>query len=87
MDVVIYKDDSYTITIDFYIKPAVVSLISNDSVLLKIDVNLEYISGDKKYFDALTKWLVDVEKKLEDIVWEWNNGNDDFELIDDKFVM
>lgn len=86
-DVIIYQDSEYTVSVDFYTRPAVICLSSKHKILLKMDVNKKYLSGNKAYFDSMVKWFSSVEKKFEDIIWEWNTGNDDFERIQDKLIL
>ncbi len=88
MDTKIYEDQNYVVTIDFYVKPAIISLNSKfGQVVLQVDINRKFISGDKNLFKPFTKWLKSSGKELYDIIWEWESGNDDFALIDVPLVL
>lgn len=87
MNTRIYKDNKYEVFIDFYKKPAIISLMSNDNLIIQVDINNEYIQGDKNLFNNFIKWIIDNQTKIEDIIWEWNSGNDDFSLIDNKLYL
>ena len=87
MNVRIYKDSSYEVFVDFYEKPALISLVSGNQTLLAVNINKEYVSGDRNIYKRFIIWLKEVFPKLEDIVWEWETGNDDFALIEDKLVV
>lgn len=83
----IYKDNRYEVMIDFYDKPAEITLLSGDEILLTIDINKEFISGRKAMYESFAKWLEKNDDKLTDIVWEWNLGNEDFELISEELII
>lgn len=83
----IYKDGNYSIGIDFYQTPATVELYTNDELLTKIDINGEYIEGDMRTADILSQWIEDNKTDIEDIVWEWECGNDDFNLVENKIIL
>ncbi len=87
MDTKIYEDQNYVVTIDFYVKPAIISLSSKSGQVLQVDINRKFISGDKNLFKPFTKWLKSSGKELYDIIWEWESGNDDFALIDIPLVL
>jgi len=83
----IYKDDRYEVMIDFYDKPAEITLLSDDEILLTVGINKEFISGRKAMYESFAKWLEKNDDKLTDIVWEWNLGNEDFELISEELII
>ena len=83
----IYKDDRYEVMIDFYDKPAEITLLSDDEILLTVGINKEFISGRKALYESFAKWLEKNDDKLTDIVWEWNLGNEDFELISEELII
>ena len=83
----IYKDDRYEVMIDFYDKPAEITLLSDDEILLTVGINKEFISGRKALYESFAKWLEKNDDKLTDIVWEWNLGNEDFELINEELII
>ncbi|MCR5337528.1 MAG: hypothetical protein K6E75_03125 [Lachnospiraceae bacterium] len=87
MNVRIYKDSSYEVFVDFYRKPALVLLVSGNRTLLTVDLNMKYISGDREKYKLFMRWLNKVSSKLDDIIWEWETGNDNFPLIEDKLVV
>lgn len=83
----IYKDSDYSIGIDFYKKPATVELYMNDKMLIKIDINGEYIEGDAQLGEKLNTWIENNKTDIEDIIWEWQSGNDDFKLVENKILI
>ncbi|MCR4612061.1 MAG: hypothetical protein K5644_09210 [Lachnospiraceae bacterium] len=83
----IYKDDRYEVMIDFYDKPAEITLLSDGEILLTVGINKEFISGRKALYESFAKWLEKNDDKLTDIVWEWNLGNEDFELISEELII
>jgi hypothetical protein len=87
LSVIIYSDNTYKVDIEFYVKPAVITLSSNNDALLTIDINKKYISGEMIYYDKFISWLNKVNTELEVIIWEWENRNDNFELIKEKLVV
>ena len=83
----IYKDDRYEVMIDFYDKPAEITLLSDGEILLTVGINKVFISGRKALYESFAKWLEKNDDKLTDIVWEWNLGNEDFELISEELII
>ena len=84
---VIYKYGDKLIDLDFYKTPATLEFQTTlGEILSVIDLNGEYISGDKKIAEKLVEWKEDNKTDIEDIVWEWECGNDDFPLIENKFT-
>ena len=79
--VLIYKDENCSIKIDFDVKPAVLELDHNGQ-LTHITINGDFIDGNES--KILINWLEESRKELEDIIWEWETGNDDFELIENR---
>lgn len=79
--VLIHKSEDCSVTINFYVKPAVLELNHNGQ-FTHITINGDFIDGNEGI--PFANWLEKSRKKLEDIVWEWETGNDDFELIDNK---
>lgn len=86
--VLIYKDleGSIKVNINFYEKPAVIELDNGDN-LTHITINGDYLDGDRNDANNLVKWLNDIQKELEDIIWEWETGNDDFDLINTRLQL
>lgn len=84
----IYKDSDFKIFINFYKKPAIIELCENyNSNLTHITVNGDYIDGDKNKAIKLYKWLENSKEEFEDIIWEWETGNDNYNLIKNKFIL
>lgn len=81
----IHKDANCTVKIDFYACPAILEFRYND-VPTYIDITGKFICGSRTDSVRFAKWLTDVESELEDIVFEWNSGKDEFELISRKIV-
>lgn len=81
----IHKDVCCTVKIDFYARPAILEFRCND-VPTYIDINGKFICGSRTDSARFAKWLEDVKSELEDIIWEWNCGNDEFELISRKIM-
>lgn len=81
----IYRDigSSIEVGIDFYKKTAVLEL-NNGDYLTHITINGEFLDGDKNDANNLIKWLGEIWEALEAIIWEWETGNDDFNLIEKK---
>lgn len=86
--VLIYKDleGLIKVNIDFYEKPAVIELDNGDN-LTHITINGEYLDGNRDDASSLMKWLNCINKELEDIIWEWETGNDNFDLIDTRLQL
>ena len=63
------------------------NLHKNDEILLTVGINKEFISGRKAMYESFAKWLEKNDDKLTDIVWEWNLGNEDFELISEELII
>lgn len=81
----IHKDEHCTVKIDFYPTPAILEF-NFDNVSTFIDINGKFICGSRKNSEIFAKWLSDVESELEDIIWEWESGNDEFELIGKRVI-
>lgn len=81
----IHKDECCTVKIDFYARPAILEFRYND-VPTYIDITGKFICGSRTDSVRFAKWLTDVESELENIVWEWNSGKDEFKLISRKIV-
>ena len=85
--VLIYKDEICSVSIDFYKRPAILEL-NHSEVITHIDINGKFIDRSKKDAQALAKWVEKVDdNELSDIIWEWQNGNDDFDLISTKLYV
>ncbi len=50
-------------------------------------MNGDYIDGDKNKAIKLYEWLESSKKEFEDIIWEWEIGNDNYNLINNKFIL
>lgn len=84
----IYKDNNFKILIDFYKKPAVIELYEKyNGNITHITVNGDYIDGDKNKAIKLYEWLESSKKEFENIIWEWEIGNDNYNLINNKFIL
>lgn len=79
----IHKDECCTVKIDFYAHPAILEFKYN-GVPTYIDINGKFICGSRTDSACFIKWLADVERELEEIIWEWNSGKDEFKLISRK---
>lgn len=86
--VLIYKNtnNSINVNIDFYEKPAVIEL-NNEGIITHFTINGDFLDGNKMDFENTLKWLNNCKTKLEDIIWEWQTGNDNFDLIDTRLVL
>ena len=76
----LYRDEETLIRIDFYKIPAILE-VEHHGNLTHLTLGGDYIDGDRSISDAVVKWLSDARKEVKNVVWEWNNGNDDFEPI------
>lgn len=81
----IHKDENCTVKIDFYVCPRVFEFKYND-VSTYIDIDGKFIFGSQTDSVRFAKWLTDVESELEEIVWEWHSGKDEFKLISRKVI-
>lgn len=83
--VVIYEDNINTVFVDFYSKPAVL-ILKHDNIT-RVTVNGDFIDGNRDYADKLMDWFKQNKKDFEDIVREWQSGNNDFDLIDNELLI
>lgn len=81
----IHKDVCCTVKIDFYARPAILEFRYN-GVPTYIDITGKFICGNRTDSARFAKWLESVKSELENIVWEWNSGKDEFKLISRKIV-
>lgn len=81
----LYKDEESTVKINFYKKPAILEL-NHNGIITHITINGDFMDGNRNDAEVLLKWLNEVENALEDIIWEWQTGNDDFDLIDHELL-
>lgn len=86
MEVMIHKDSKCTVKVEFDKKPAVYNFYIGDSVTA-INICGEFIQGDLSKRETLLKWMANTMDKFNDILWEWNIGNDNFNLIDDPVLL
>lgn len=76
----IHKSAGCTVKIDFYACPAVLEFKTKDAATY-IDINGKFGYGNQEDGARFASWLKSVERELEQIVWDWNSGMDEFELI------
>lgn len=87
MKTLIYKDEENN---KIYINNDIIELITdkncennccNNTV---INLNKDFISGNKDNIESLLKWLYDAETELDTIIYEISIGNYNFNLINVK---
>lgn len=77
----IHKDENCTVKIDFYARPSIMEFRYN-GVPTFIDVTGKFICGSRTDSARFAKWFADVKSEfVEDILCEWESGNDEFKLI------
>lgn len=64
-------------------KPAIIELNDNDDII-HVNYLQEYIDGNREKAKKLLKWMNYSEKEIYNIIWEWESGNDNFDLINNK---
>lgn len=77
----IHKDENCTVKVDFYAAPTILEFKYNNVEPTYININKKFIYGSQTDSKRFIKWFTDVEAEYHRILWEWESGNDDFELI------
>ena len=76
------KDNAHYINIHLEIIPSFIEVIEGDNVY-KFSVENENVGASCPKEAKIKQWIGNNYKKLEDIIWEWNIGNDEVPLIED----
>lgn len=76
------KDNTHYINIHLEIIPSFIEVIEGDNVY-KFSLENENVGAFCPKEAKIKQWIRNNYKKLEDIIWEWNIGNDEVPLIED----
>ncbi len=79
--------DNVTVFLNMETVPAILTFIKGE------EKHNFYLTGDsvdgcdQRYQYEVEKWLHEVHDQLLDIIWQWNLGKDEVELIYDKLML